>query len=625
MPGYWPGLKFCQGLIENFWDTLYPELEDGDAEFRVAPLDWIGSRFDQPVRMVPVTRKGYDWFQYKQSRAVGYEADAAGNETKQEARTQAIADGKVTAEDFDSAFAATPKAFYAESKQNLDDCLEAIESLSGVCESKFGEASARFRKSAHGARKRCGRPSMVCSRRSGSSSRMKNPKPASKAAGTESGEAETADAAAVPGRARKTVSAEPADRDDAFSRVAVVAKYLRREDPYSPAPYLMLRGFRWGELRARGDSPSLELLAPPATQVRQDLKRLSVEGNWAELIEARRERHGLPCGRAWLDLQRYAVKATRRVWLSGDRQTPSGRSCARCGRPATIAAVDSGRRHPDGQLRNAGMAERGDDAAPGGERVAGHAIHGGNRKPIRTDRARPVPPDAFQVAMEAARSGDVQLAIEILSREIAHERSGRARFQRKIQLAQICMSTGHEAIAYPILNEMADEIEQRKLEEWEASEVVAHPLALLFRCMNQLDGDAEIQAQAVRPHLPSRPGAGAGLREIDHGAAGNRRNRHAIGDRAAHRSRSGVRKADPPQTRAQSVRQLKAALRRDLEWLLNTRQIAGGVPEAFPGLEGSLYGYGLPDVSNLSGQFHSRPQSPVAHAGEHRSARSSRG
>jgi type VI secretion system protein ImpF len=57
---------------------------------------------------------------------------------------------------------------------------------------------------------------------------------------------------------------------------------------------------------------------------------------------------------------------------------------------------------------------------------------------------------------------------------------------------------------------------------------------------------------------------------------------------------------EPPQTRAQSVRQLKAALRRDLEWLLNTRQIPGGVPEDFPGLEGSLYAYGLPDVSNLN-------------------------
>jgi type VI secretion system protein ImpF len=57
---------------------------------------------------------------------------------------------------------------------------------------------------------------------------------------------------------------------------------------------------------------------------------------------------------------------------------------------------------------------------------------------------------------------------------------------------------------------------------------------------------------------------------------------------------------DPPQTRAQSVRQLKSALRRDLEWLLNTRQIPGGVPESYQELEKSLYAYGLPDVTNLS-------------------------
>jgi type VI secretion system protein ImpA len=111
--------------------------------------------------------------------------------------------------------------------------------------------------------------------------------------------------------------------------------------------------------------------------------------------------------------------------------------------------------------------------------------------PADSAPGEPALPDAFQVAMESARSGDVQQAIEILSHEIAHERSGRARFQRKIQLAQICMSTGHEAIAYPILNDVSDEIERRKLDEWEPSEVVAHPLALLFRCMNQLDGDAD--------------------------------------------------------------------------------------------------------------------------------------
>ena len=50
-------------------------------------------------------------------------------------------------------------------------------------------------------------------------------------------------------------------------------------------------------------------------------------------------------------------------------------------------------------------------------------------------------------------------------------------------------------------------------------------------------------------------------------------------------------------TRAQSLRTLKAGLRRDLEWLLNTRQ-----PVELPTgteLQKSLYVYGLPDISSL--------------------------
>ncbi len=275
-------LKLCQGLIETFWDTLYPELEDGDAELRVAPLDWIGSRLDQACRQVPITRKGFDWFHFKQSRAVGYEADAAASEAKAEARTQAIAEGKVTGEDFDAAFNATPKAFYVDGKQSLDDCLAAVESLGELCESKFTDAPPGFG----------GLRGTLEEVRSTVNSLLQKKRelepdeeivPAEAAAEEGAAEADSSGAPA-PARARKTVSEEPADKDDAFARIAMVAKYLRREDPYSPAPYLLLRGLRWGELRSGGDSPSLELLAPPATQVRQELKRLAVEANWAELI-----------------------------------------------------------------------------------------------------------------------------------------------------------------------------------------------------------------------------------------------------------------------------------------------------------------------------------------------------
>ncbi len=57
---------------------------------------------------------------------------------------------------------------------------------------------------------------------------------------------------------------------------------------------------------------------------------------------------------------------------------------------------------------------------------------------------------------------------------------------------------------------------------------------------------------------------------------------------------------DPPVSRAQSVRLLKSALRRDLEWLLNSRRISGASPEDFKELGRSLYFFGLPDFSAMS-------------------------
>jgi type VI secretion system protein ImpF len=50
-------------------------------------------------------------------------------------------------------------------------------------------------------------------------------------------------------------------------------------------------------------------------------------------------------------------------------------------------------------------------------------------------------------------------------------------------------------------------------------------------------------------------------------------------------------------TRAQSVRQLKESLRRDLEWLLNTRRIAVPPEDALRELNRSVYVFGLPDFT----------------------------
>lgn len=58
--------------------------------------------------------------------------------------------------------------------------------------------------------------------------------------------------------------------------------------------------------------------------------------------------------------------------------------------------------------------------------------------------------------------------------------------------------------------------------------------------------------------------------------------------------------SDPQPSRQKNLRQLKQSVRRDLEWLLNTRQIVNGVPEDLKEATNSLANYGLPDFSSYS-------------------------
>src|ERR1700761_130010 len=69
--------KFVHELLEQFWDTLYPEIEDGDVELRAGPLEWLGQKLDLPIRQAGITVNGYSYLAYKESRVVGFEADAA--------------------------------------------------------------------------------------------------------------------------------------------------------------------------------------------------------------------------------------------------------------------------------------------------------------------------------------------------------------------------------------------------------------------------------------------------------------------------------------------------------------------------------------------------------------------
>src|ERR1039457_4446205 len=91
------GVQLILDLTANFWETVYPQLEDGDAELRASPLVWIGDSLGFTLRSVPLDRAGHGWLDYTESRKIPTEEQADTDE-KVNARRAALGDGKLAPE-----------------------------------------------------------------------------------------------------------------------------------------------------------------------------------------------------------------------------------------------------------------------------------------------------------------------------------------------------------------------------------------------------------------------------------------------------------------------------------------------------------------------------------------------
>jgi len=486
-------------LQETFWDSIYPPIEDDSPERRATPQEWFAARCDYLLRRLPLTANKLDWLKYRESRSVGYEEDAGSSDEKKRIRQEAIDDGKITAEEFDEGLSATPKSFYEDLSLILDTALECAGRLNAFCDQKYGAVSPNFAKlrgvleeikqAVHVllTRKREAEPDAVSAET-----------PAEGAAPTKSSEdaaAASAPFASAPARTGRAFSfGEPKTVDDAFALVSMVADYLRKQDPASAVSYLLRRDLRWGELRSQGESPDPASLAAPSTELRQQLKRLCSESNWEELLAGSETAVASPCGRGWLDLQRYS-------WQACDQLGHASVAQAICS--ATRGLLQDYPNLPQWTLTDdtptanadtkAWIAERVLPQKPEEETVAVAAARPASQSDSHAaDNGRG---ERFEAAMRLAKSGKIAEAVESLSREASRESSGRERFQRHLELARLCVGTNHHAIAVPILQNMVSEVERRGLFDWEDTSLVAQPLILLVQCMDRTKRDPAERAR----------------------------------------------------------------------------------------------------------------------------------
>lgn len=345
------GLVLTREMIETFWDNLYPEIEDGDASLRAAPLDWLGSdpllaKGSCPVlsvRFVPITANGLSWLDYQEK-------------SKKDAP-------KEKADEFESAFQGTPKSFYKQQTADLAASLESLDQLSALCDLRFGKEGPSFYNLKRALEEVENTVGILLKRKLELDPDPVEPAaPAARAgedadapAATTAGMAEAALATAVTGLFEQfqgeIQGLEPKHQQEALVRIVAAARFMRRAKPASPVPYLLLRSLRWGELRAGGRELDESLLVAPSTEVRTRMKTLVANKRWADLLELTESAAATECARGWLDLQRYAITACEQLgYTAAANAIKSELGCLIADYPKLVSATlldDTGTANPE--------------------------------------------------------------------------------------------------------------------------------------------------------------------------------------------------------------------------------------------------------------------------------------
>ena len=288
--------------------------------------------------------------------------------------------------------------------------------------------------------------------------------------------------------------------------IAAAAAFLRKQEPLSPAPYLLLRGLRWGELRTASRLGDSTLLEAPPTELRQKVKRLALGKKWSELLEACEQAMALPCSRAWLDLQRLSVAACSALGAEYQPIATAIQSELRAllndlpelldatlldDTPAANPETKAWLQHLKGP-RCSSVRYAGDDSE--------FRVHG--RASMAHPRGSRKQPTAYALAKQALAAGQEEKAFAFMRSEIARQRSGRGRFRRTMQLIELAVAAGKDAIAQPLLDDVTATIENHKLDSWEDPEQVAGDLLKLMRNSKKIQDSFDDKQTDLRTNLP---------------------------------------------------------------------------------------------------------------------------
>jgi type VI secretion system ImpA family protein len=503
MAGWKSGIDLVRGLQGRFWDRAHPA--EGDLELRRGVYEFLDEEriFSILARMIPVTQVrgaqelSYSLLKYRESR----ESENLLKKPPKDIDPEELISGRLRAADFDKAFESTDRQFYVGLLTDLAECQAALEQLNADIRQRWKEKNPPTLSRLPVAFKDVEKLAKQLL--------DKKPAPASEPEEAtqedvweESAAAAPVEETAVP-EEQESPAPRPAARkaravkvDDPRAQIAQAAHALRLADQADPTPYVVLRALGMGALYRAGEPLKSVSFPSPSSEVRTRLYELATgdSSDSKTMLEESEQALGEAEGTAWLDLHRYALTA-----MASEGLEDAARAC----KALLHACLRDKPDWPATQLKDgtpcASEATRswirdqklGAEAAP---EVLPRRASEPSPSPEPASDGAAVPaggatrePDPWDEAVALRQSGRTTEAIALLARAARQARTGRERFLRTLEQAELCQAAGRIDPALPLLEGLAQRVDEFHLEEWEDSGLCARVFSNLYRCLRGKD------------------------------------------------------------------------------------------------------------------------------------------
>ncbi|QYO65267.1 type VI secretion system protein TssA [Leptolyngbya sp. 7M] len=245
-PGLRDSMRLLTRLQEEFWDTIHPEIDEGDMEGRGNAIEWFETQAAESIKHLKITQgAGLSFYNQEDAKIFDFPEDFSSLDSDEQARLnelkeRAEKENRTTALQWRQARNLTRRQFCEELNFAIEECWETFAELNRVIEEKFDRnqtpGTANLKKSledVHGLVKKIL-----------DVKRAEEPDPETADEAVEYGETGEGVSSGGRGRSGGAVS----DRQDALRKLSEVAAFFQRTEPHSPVSYLVQRAVKWGNM-----------------------------------------------------------------------------------------------------------------------------------------------------------------------------------------------------------------------------------------------------------------------------------------------------------------------------------------------------------------------------------------